>query len=65
MYPHGFRFKKYHYVVLKNPNCFFEPVLISTIRQKLFNRGQFGLTPVKDIFHPLSFGHKIPLAYIY
>jgi len=29
---------------------FFEPVLIPAIRQKLFNRGQFGLTPVKNIY---------------
>jgi len=27
---------------------FFEPVFISAIRQKLFNHGQFGLTPVKN-----------------
>jgi hypothetical protein len=40
---------------------FFEPVFIPAIRQKLFNRGQFGLTPVKNIFYPLSFGHKMPL----
>jgi hypothetical protein len=39
---------------------FFEPVFISAIRQKLFYRGQFGLTPVKNIFHPLSLGHKMP-----
>jgi len=39
---------------------FFEPVLIPAIRQKLFNRGQFGLTPVKNIFYPLSFGHIMP-----
>jgi hypothetical protein len=39
---------------------FFEPIFISAVRQKLFNRGQFGLAPVKNIFYPLSFGHKIP-----
>ncbi|MFC2087267.1 hypothetical protein ACFLSA_03790 [Bacteroidota bacterium] len=39
---------------------FFEPVFIPAIRQKLFNRGQFGLTPVKNIFYLLSLGHKMP-----
>jgi len=28
---------------------FFEPIFIPAIRQKLFNHGQFGLTPVKNI----------------
>jgi hypothetical protein len=40
---------------------FFEPVLVPAIRQRLFYRGQFGLTPVKNIFYPVSFGHKMPL----
>jgi hypothetical protein len=35
---------------------FFEPVLIPAIRQKLFYRGQFGLTPVKNIFTPCPLG---------
>jgi hypothetical protein len=39
---------------------FFKPVLIPAIRQKLFNHGQFGLTPVKNNFNPLSLGHKMP-----
>jgi hypothetical protein len=44
---------------------FFEPVLIPAIRQKLFYRGQFGLTPVKNIFTPCPLGIKCPLIYIF
>jgi hypothetical protein len=40
---------------------FFEPVLAPAIRQRLFYRGQFGLTPVKNIFYSLSCGHKMHL----
>jgi len=29
---------------------FFEPVLAPALRQRLFYRGQFGLTPVKNIY---------------
>jgi len=42
---------------------FFKPVLAPAIRQKLFFRGQFGLTPVKNILYPLSFGHKVPFNF--
>jgi hypothetical protein len=38
------------YCYLKIQIDFFEPVFIPAIRQKLFNRGQFGLTPVKNIY---------------
>jgi hypothetical protein len=40
---------KIHYH-LKIQIDFFEPVLTPDIRQKIFNRGQFGLTPVKNIY---------------
>jgi len=33
---------------------FFEPILAPVLRQKLFHRGQFGLTPVK-IFYSVDF----------
>jgi len=40
---------------------FFELVFIPAIRQTLFNRGQFGLTPVKNILIPCPLGTKCPL----
>jgi len=43
-------------LILNNPNCFFVPVFIPELRKKLFNRGQFGLTPVNSIFYPSSLG---------
>jgi hypothetical protein len=49
--------KIYH---LKIQIDFFEPVLTPALGQRLSYRGQFGLTPVKNIFYPVSCGHKIP-----
>ena len=53
------------YYYLKIQIDFFEPVLIPAIRQKLFNRGQFGLTPVKNIFILCPLGIKCPLICIF
>lgn len=43
---------------------FFESVFIPVIRQKQFNRGQFSLTPVKNIFYTLTLGFKMPSDFL-
>jgi hypothetical protein len=55
----------YNYLYLKIQIDFFEPVLIPAIRQKLFYRGQFGLTPVKNILIPCPLGTKCPLIFLF
>jgi hypothetical protein len=42
---------------------FFTQVLIPAMRQKLFNHGQFGLTPPLNSLYSLSFGHKTLLDF--
>jgi hypothetical protein len=44
---------------------FFKPALTPSIRLKLFYRGQFGLTPVKNIFYPLFLGILCPLIFLF
>ena len=44
---------------------FFEPGLTLAIRQKLFYRGQFGLTPIKNILISCPLGTKCPLFFLF
>jgi len=44
---------------------FFEPGFTPAIRQKLLNRGQFGLTPIKNILISCPLGTKCPLFFLF